>query len=100
MRPINDWIIVETEDPIEVSAGGIFLPNAKKNLSLKKSKVLAISDDVITLCKKDGLELQYGVGDIAYHPVQTGLKIDPSNEKDKRYYIKYDAVVGVEECDE
>lgn len=98
MKPINDWIIVETEDPVEVSAGGIILPNAKKNQSIKKSKVLAISDDVCTLCEKDGLELQYSIGDIVYHHAQTGLKVDLSDERDKRYYIKYDAVMGVE-CD-
>ncbi|MHA2069415.1 MAG: co-chaperone GroES family protein [Candidatus Thorarchaeota archaeon] len=94
--PINSWIIIEDIEPGEVSAGGIYIPEAaRKKQVVKTCKVLSISADVYRVCAEDKMELQYKVGDIVCHYSQQGIPINPSDENDKTMFLKYDAVMAV-----
>ena len=98
-KPINEWIVVEEESPMTKTAGGIYIPKgASKKQQVRKCKVLAISDDVATLLAEEGSSLQYKVGDLVLHHSQTGIKVDVNDEKDRKFFLKYDAVMGI--CDE
>lgn len=96
MKPINDWIIVETQDPPEVSAGGIVLPK-KKNESIKESIVIAISEDIGRIIEVDPERspLQFKEGDTVYHHIQTGIALDPNDVENKKFLMKFDAVMCV-----
>jgi co-chaperonin GroES (HSP10) len=94
-RPIFEWILVEEEAPMTQTESGIYLPIAtsKKQL-IKKCKVLQIGERARELMKEEG-SIEYEVGDMVMHHSQTGIKVDSTNEKDRRYFLKYDGVLAV-----
>lgn len=97
MQPVNEWIKVKTVKEEEVSEGGIILTAGKKNHMIKKSVVIAISDDVYRLCKEDKKDLPYKVGDIVYHHAQLGISVPISMEKDNdEFFLKYDGIMAVD----
>lgn len=97
IKPIGEWMIVELiKDGDKTTESGIVLPGAEKKTLVKKSKVLQISNEVVSIMAKEKRDLQYKVGDIVYHHNQVGLRINAANETDLRMWMKYDAVMGVE----
>lgn len=101
MKPINGWILVEKiEEEEKKSAGGIILPKeaAKQSEKIQKSKILQISEDVYRAWRKDQMDPQYKVGDIVYTHSQVGIELVPFDKDNKVMYMKFDAVMGIEEC--
>ena len=96
LLPINDWIMVEEYSPDKVTKSGLIIPaEARKKGSIKKCKVIAISDDVHRIVKEEGGKLQYKIGDIVIHHSQTGLKVNINDPKDKKLFLKWDAVMAL-----
>ena len=101
MKPINEWILIEEEEPMTRTAGGLYIPIASsKKQTLKRCKILDISEDVYEILREEGRELQYDIGDTVIHYSQTGIKVDNSDEKDRRFFLKYDAVMAICEDEE
>jgi co-chaperonin GroES (HSP10) len=95
-KPIFEWILVEEEAPLTQTLTGIFIPKATSaKQMLKKCKVLKISDRAVRLMEEDDEGVQYKVGDMVMHHSQTGIKVDVTDERDRRYLLKYDAVISV-----
>ena len=97
-KPINEWIVIEEEAPMTQTASGIFIPKITSAKQLvKKCKVLQISEAVHKIVKEEGETLEYEVGDMVLHHSQTGIKVDMTDTRDRKYFLKYDAVMAV--CD-
>lgn len=95
-KPIFEWILVEEEEALTQTPTGIFIPKATSSKQmLKKCKVLKISDRAVRLMQEDDEGVQYAVGDMVMHHSQTGIKVDMTDERDRRYLLKYDAVISV-----
>jgi len=100
MKPTFEWILVKKIEEAEtVTDGGIIVPTEaiNKTMMLKKSEVVAISDDVLRICKDKKKELPYIVGSIVYHHAQTGITIPITMDKtNDKFFLKYDAVMAIE----
>lgn len=98
MRPVNGWIIVQKIERAK-KIGSIIIPdevNKNKNNKIQRSKVIAISDDVLIACKEEHRELPYKVGDIVTTHSQTGIELVPLDKENNTMFMKFDSVMGVE----
>ena len=93
----HDKVIVEEEDlrGFKKTEGGLYVPKTNPTQTVKKCKVLAISDDVYEYMKEKDDELKYDVGDYVIHHSQTGIKVNTADPKDLRFFLKYDAIMAV-----
>jgi len=100
-KPINEWILVEEEEPVTKTLSGIYIPKVVSSKQLiKKCKVLAISDELPAILAEEKRTLSFKVGDTVVHHSQIGIKIDESSEKDRRFFLKYDTVMALYNGDE
>ena len=94
--PVNVWILVEKIKEEDKKVGSIYIPNTNEDQQkTSRCKVLAISKDVIVACRAEKKELPYKVGDIIITHSQIGIKYDINDNKDQRYWMKYDAAMAV-----
>ena len=98
LNPINEWIIVEEEELITKTLSGLYVPKmAQEKQVLRRCKVIAISPDIEGILKEDNQTLRFKVGDTVIHNSQTGIKVDMNDKNDRKYFMKYTAVMAI--CD-
>lgn len=95
MKPVNGWITVKKLEEDKQTKSGIYLPN-KVESKIQRNLVVQISDDVFRACAKEQTELPYKVGDVVLTHSQLGVHMVPYDSEDNLMFLKFDAVMGVE----